>query len=73
MGGGEDVEEESLRVAQHLVYGWPAVHEEPTRPQDLGRFVKSFPLDFPMGTADLHEERRWKVSTQEWVQHLLRY
>ena len=35
--------------------------------------MRAFPLDFPMGIADLYEERPRKVSAEAWVQHLLRY
>ena len=39
-----------------------------------GRFAKAFPLEFPMGTADLHQPRlRADFTTADWVQHLLRY
>jgi hypothetical protein len=68
-----DEEEDALRIAQRLVYGWPNKNEEPTGACSRGRFVKSFPLEFPMGIADLFEERPRKVSPEDWVQHLLRY
>ena len=35
--------------------------------------MKAFPLDFPMGIADLYEDRPRRVSPEVWVQHLLRY
>ena len=65
--------EEALRTAERLVYGWPSRDADPTGARSLGRFVKSFPLDFPMGIGDLYEERPRQVSAQVWVQHLLRY
>ena len=68
-----DEEEDALHIAQRLVYGWPNKNEEPTGACTRGRFVKSFPLEFPMGIADLFEERPHKVSPEDWVQHLLRY
>ena len=68
-----DEEAEALRTAERLVYGWPSRHEDPTGAQSQGRFVRAFPLDFPMGIADLFEERPRKVSVEAWVQHLLRY
>ena len=68
-----DVEEESERLAQKLVHGWPAVEAEPTPLRAPGRFVKSFPLEFPMGVADLFEARPRGVRPEEWAQHLLRY
>ena len=70
--GDEDAE--VLRTAERLVYGWPSKQADPTGAVTEGRFVKSFPLDFPMGIADLYDnERLLKVSPAEWVQHLLRY
>ena len=68
-----DEEAEALRTAERPVYGWPSRHEDPTGAQSQGRFVRAFPLDFPMGIADLFEERPRKVSVEAWVQHLLRY
>ena len=56
-----------------MVYGWPSRECDPTGACSFGRFVKSFPLDFPMGIADLYEERPRHVSAEVWVQHLLRY
>ena len=44
-----DEEEEALRTAERLVYGWPSRSADPTGAHSRGRFVKSFPLDFPMG------------------------
>ena len=68
-----DVEEEALRTAERLVYGWPSSDADPTRACSLGRFVKAFPLDFPMGIGDLYEDRPRAVTPEVWVQHLLRY
>ena len=84
-GGGSDMgcvsenvdvvgeEEEALRTAERLVYGWPSRNDDPTGAHGRGRFVKAFPLDFPMGIGDLYEERPRKVAPEVWVQHLLRY
>ena len=69
----EDVEEEAVRTAEKLVYGWPSKNADPTGAQSMGRFVKAFPLEFPMGIGDLFEERPRRVSVEVWVQHLLRY
>ena len=41
--------------------------EDLTGGHSEGRFVKAFPLEFPMGIADLYEERARKVSVEEWV------
>ena len=68
-----DHDDEAVRTAERLVYGWPSKDAEPTRVVSPGRFAKSFPLDFPMGIGDLYQERPHKVSVEEWVQHLLRY
>ena len=68
-----DEEDDALRMAERLVYGWPNRNEEPTGVRCQGRFARSFPLEFPMGVADLFEERPRKVSPEAWVQHLLRY
>ena len=45
-----DAEEEALRSAERLVYGWPSRNDEPTGVRSAGRFVKAFPLDFPRDT-----------------------
>jgi hypothetical protein len=66
-------EEDAVRMAERLVYGWPSKDADPTGPSSYGRFVKAHPLDFPMGIGDLHEQRHHKVSVDEWVQHMLRY
>ena len=73
MEGGADPEEESMDIARSIAYGWPSVDREPTGVRQGARFVKAFPLKFPMGIGDLHEERIWKVSGPEWLQHLLRF
>ena len=57
----------------HLVHGWPSRDADPTELVSAGRFARSFPLDSPMGIADLYESRPLRVSAQEWVQHLMRY
>ena len=71
--GAEDEEAEAMRTAEKLVYGWPSKAADPTGARSIGRFVKAFPLEFPMGIGDLYEDRPRKVSPQVWVQHLLRY
>ena len=62
-----------LAQARSVVHGWPTVDTEPTAPRDVGRFPKSFPLEFPMGIADLYDSRPVPVTPAEWAQHLLRY
>ena len=61
-------EADAQDFAQSLAYGWPTVHDEPTLPRAPGRFAKSFPLKFPMGIADLHDDRPIQVSVAEYVQ-----
>ena len=73
--GGHDPERESLDIAQGIVHGWPTVEKDPTVMRQIGRFVKAFPLKFPMGIGDLHEskkDRPVEVSGPEWLQHMLR-
>ena len=73
-GGRTAAEEdaEAEQVAERLAYGWPDVDDEPTNPRLAGRFAKSFPLLYPMGVADMHDERDVKVSPHEYVQHMMR-
>ena len=68
-----DAEEEALRGAERVVYGWPSRKAEATEPRAPGRFAKSFPLEFPMGVADLYDERPRPVTVEEYVQHMLRH
>ncbi len=68
-----DAEEESARVAESVVHGWPAVSRKPVPAADVGRFVRAHPLEFPMGIADLYDPCVRAVTPQEWAQHLLRY
>ena len=66
-------DKEAQQTAERLVYGWPSQNSDPVAAHAIGRFVRSFPLDFPMGIADLYEVRPRTVSAEVWVQHLLRY
>ena len=72
--GGEavDPEQEALRLAESLVFGYPSRAADPTHPREEGRFCKSFPLEYPMGIADMYEWRPKPVSQPEYVQHMLR-
>ncbi len=47
------VQAEFERLAGCAVQCWPTVATEPVPKRDDGRFVKSFPLEFQMGVADL--------------------
>ena len=58
VGNAAADEADAERLAGQLAYGWPAVHDEPTPPCSFGRFVKSFPLKFPMGVGDLFDADR---------------
>ena len=65
-GSGAD-EERREQVKTHL-HAWPRILEEPTKERADGRFVKAFPLVFPMGVADLYQPRlRSDFTTQEAV------
>ena len=48
-------DDEVIQTAERLVYGWPSKQAEPTEAVHEGRFVKSFPLDFKMGIANLYD------------------
>ena len=72
-GGYMDVEEQLREAAGNVVFGWPSRDAEPVFLRTPGRFVRCFPLEFPMGVADLFDARPRKVSVEEYVQHLLRY
>ena len=53
---------------------WPTIERDPTAPYEDGRFVKAFPLEFPMGQGDFHQARlRDDFSVQAWAQHKFRY
>ena len=56
------------------VFPWPQIQEQPTKERADGRFVKAFPLVFPMGVADpRHPRLRSDYSFIDAVQHLFRY
>jgi len=65
------------RLTQDLhdaAHPWPAIEVQPAEAWCDGRFVKAFPLEFPMCVADLHQERlRSDFSAAAWAQHLFRY
>ena len=60
-------------VGSHA-FAWPQIQEQPSRERADGRFVKAFPLVFPMGVADLYQPRlRSDFHLVDAVQHLFRY
>ena len=59
-----DEDEEAVRLAERLVYGWPSKEAEATGAASRGRFVKAHPLNFPMDIGDLNQERPRKVSPE---------
>ena len=72
----DDVEAESRGLAESLAAperSWPRVADEPSAWKAPGKFAKALPLCFPMGLADLYDDRCRDVSAPEWVQHLLRH
>ena len=61
-------------TVSNLVKPWPEIEKKPVPMYEDGRFVKAFPLEFPMGTGDLSQPcLRGDFSTADWVQHKLRY
>ena len=71
--GGVDEERRAQHIAENVLYGWPRVSEEPTPFRLAGRFVKAFPLKFPIGEGGLFDWRHVDVTPHEWVQHLVRF
>ena len=70
----QNVEENTRDHVKTHLHAWPRILEEPTRERADGRFVKAFPLVFPMGVADFYQPRlRSDFTTQDAVQHLFRY
>ena len=70
----KDVEAETHDHLRAHAFAWPQIYEEPSRERSDGRFVKAFPLVFPMGVADLYQPRlRSDFSVVDAVQHLFRY
>ena len=69
---GADPEQEAISLAESLVFGYPSRAADPTQPRQEGRFCKAFPLEYPMGVADMYAWRPKRVSQAEYVQHMLR-
>jgi hypothetical protein len=70
--GSCDPDRDPQATVDYVLNGWPRVDEQPTVYRGSGRFPKSYPLEFPMGLADLWDKRPRDVTVAEWVQHMLR-
>ncbi len=64
---------EAMRLAEQTTLGWPGVSEEPVSIKAPNRLVCAFPLEYPMGVADMYEDRVYSVPPAEYVQHMLRH
>ena len=64
---------EAKKLAQELTLGWPEVSHEPVFVRASNRFVCSFPLEYPMGLADPNADRKFKVPSLEYNQHMIRH
>jgi hypothetical protein len=71
-GGGIDPDADATRVAEQVLFGWPAVSDKPVWSRSERRFVDCYPLEFPMGVADMYEDRARPVKQWEYTQHMLR-
>ena len=53
---------------------WPSISETPAKFDEIGKFVKSFPLEFPMGLGDYYQSHlRSDFNMRDWLQHKIRY
>ena len=69
-GVAEEIEE----VCANAVRPWPVIEKTPVAMNEEGRFVKAFPLEFPMGVGDLKQPQvRGDFTAAEWAQHKFRY
>ena len=59
------VDQTVYEAASQVVKPWPRIEKDPVPMYEEGRFVKSFPIELPMGTRDLKQPRH----TAEWAQH----
>ena len=76
MPGGrpENVQDATRHHVADTVHPWPRILDQPTPELADGRFVKAFPLQFPMAVADPRQPRlRSDYSFIDAVQHLFRY
>jgi hypothetical protein len=71
-GGGADPDADATKVAEQALFGWPAVSDKPVWSRSERRFVDCYPLEFPMGVADMYEDRARPVKQWEYTQHMLR-
>ena len=70
----QGVSDEIADVCDAVVHPWPVIEKAPVAANEEGRFVKAFPLAFPMGMGDLKQPQlRDDYTATEWAQHKLRY
>jgi hypothetical protein len=76
-----DVDVERREIAEAVAgvakmnFGWHGISDEPSGVQDVGRFEKAYPLEFPMGIGGLYDDMRHELrrpTARQWAQHLLR-
>ena len=51
----QGIAEATEEICRDAVRPWPVIEKEPVATSEEGRFVKAFPLEFPMGVADLKQ------------------
>ena len=63
----QGIAEATEEICRDAVRPWPVIDKEPVATSEEGRFVKAFPLEFPMGVADLKQPQlRDDYSALEW-------
>ena len=68
-----NVEDVTQQAVQEAIYAWPQIGELLVPEREDGRWVKAFPLQFPMGVADLRQPRLrcdfhvWEVGCHHFV------
>ena len=71
---GRDPAGELESALRNVAFGWPVIDKTAVGAGEEGRFVRSHPLQLPMGEGDLYDSTRpFPVSAPEWSQHLLRH
>jgi len=70
----QGVAEATEEACRDAVRPWPKIEKEPVSMSEEGRFVKAFPLEFPMGVGDFRQPQlRDDFNVMEWIQHKFRY